>query len=405
MGLGKRAAALLALLATGASASVELPRVATIYFGKLGSADELRDVARHDFVITNLYGTRAQMQSVISTLRDANPRLKLGTYTVLVELRPNAHKSDRINQPALQAVETNDWWVRNAAGERMRWTEQYGTYLINTTHWAKADEAGRRWPQWLAEHQGNLLKDIDGLDYVYVDNVWSTPRPRGGEMDWKRIGTNQSNADPEIQAAYRRGTADYWDALRKVLPDKKIIGNPDNDLDYPEFKGKLEGAFLECMMGKSWSYESGRGWAHMMAVYRSALKNTVAPKDVVFQVCSNGEVDQRLMRYGLASALLDDGWFAYTVTGMKPAPFLDEYSAPIGKAAEPPPTAAARSGVWIRRYTNRHGAGQSGARPASVTVGEGYRRLHGRQDPAVNDGRPVTTVTLPPKDGLVLLKQ
>ena len=40
----------------------------------------------------------------------------------------------------------------------------------------------------------------------------------------------------------------------------------------------------------------------------------------------------------------------------------------------------------------------------TIKVGSGYRRIAGNQDSAVNNGRAVTEVTLPPYDGLVLIK-
>ena len=40
----------------------------------------------------------------------------------------------------------------------------------------------------------------------------------------------------------------------------------------------------------------------------------------------------------------------------------------------------------------------------TIKVGSGYRRIAGNQDPAVNNGKAVTEVTLPPYDGLVLIK-
>ena len=224
-------------------------------------------------------------------------------------------------------------------------------------------------------------------------------------MDWKRNGGNQSSSDPEIQSAFRQGISDYWSALRRHMPNQKIIANADNDLGYSEFKGKTEGAFLECLMGKSWSREKSHGWHRMMTEYRNALANTLPPHDVVLNVCSSERPDLKLMRYGLASALLEDGWFAYTVAGMKPPFYADEYSVSLGAAVEPPPKVANGSGIWMRRYANGLVLVNPGTTEAAVQVGPGYTRLSGAQDRATNDGQPVTRVNLPPREGLILLKR
>jgi hypothetical protein len=40
-----------------------------------------------------------------------------------------------------------------------------------------------------------------------------------------------------------------------------------------------------------------------------------------------------------------------------------------------------------------------------VQIEPGWRRLLARQDPATNNGQPVTQLTLQPKDGIVLVRR
>ena len=390
-----------------ASASVPTPasklRVAALYFGNLGTVANQQEVARYDFVITNLYGSKSYMQGVINTMRQVNPGVKIASYTNLIEMNTDVAATDTLKYPGLQAINANNWWTRNAAGQLAQWTTAYGTYLVNPTAWAPKDASGRRWPQVQAQVQTNaVMSQVSGLDYIYVDNVWH--QPRGGSLDWKRNGTNQLRTDPEIQSALRQGMADYWTALRSLNPSAKIIGNADNDLSMPEYKGKLEGAFLECGLGKSWSFETWGGWSKMMSEYRAMLANTKAPHDVVLQGCGPNGLDLNMLRYGLASALLEDGWFAYTIKAGVPYR-ADEYSANLGAAAEAPPTAPTSSGIWLRRYANGMVLVNPGTTTASVNIGAGYKRLLGTQDPVTNNGQPVSTVTLLPKQGLIVVTQ
>jgi hypothetical protein len=46
----------------------------------------------------------------------------------------------------------------------------------------------------------------------------------------------------------------------------------------------------------------------------------------------------------------------------------------------------------------------AGTAAQTVDLGGTFRRLTGRQDPATNDGSVGTSVTLPPGDGLILLR-
>lgn len=395
----------LAQPSTYGASGAEQPRIAALHLGAQGSEEQIRQVAQFGFVIAHLYGSPTRMQNQLAALRSANPDIKIASYTVLVELRPKVDSKDEKNFPAVAAVTANEWWLADAQGRRARWTDEYGTDLVNVTAWTKADADGLRWPQWLGRHHTRLLGSLSGLDYIYVDNVWYMPRPRNGAMDWKRNGNPQPSADPEIQSAFRKGIADYWTALRDGMPSKKIIGNADNDLSFPEYRGRLEGAFLECMMGKTWSLERRLGWEGMMSTYRNALANTVSPHDVVMQVCNTQGVDHQQLRFGLASAMLEDGWFAYTVTGMKPPYMADEFRAHIGKPVEAPPKVATPSGIWQRRYANGLVLVNPGPDEKAIEIQAGYRRIAGTQDPAVNNGRPAGTVRLAARDGLLLISE
>lgn len=142
-----------------------------------------------------------------------------------------------------------------------------------------------------------------------------------------------------------------------------------------------------------------------MRRYRAALAHTAAPHDVVFQVYSATPDNRGLMRFALASAMLDDGHFAFNSDAAPTVPWFEEYEAPVGKPLEPPPTAAAAGGVWVRRYEN----GLVLVNPdktstRSIDIGNGYKHLDGTQDRAVNNGLSERVVSLPPRSGVLMLK-
>ncbi|HET9644494.1 MAG TPA: putative glycoside hydrolase [Burkholderiaceae bacterium] len=344
------------------------------------------------------------MQALVNGLRAVNPGIKLAQYTLLNEMTRSATVNDD-NYVLTQAVSANDWWLRDASGNFVQWTSAYNAYEVNITDWAPANSAGQRWPQWKAQYDTNIFfKPVSGLDYVYNDNVFGGSRVTA---DWMRIGSNQAWNDPTVATAIRKGFVNYWNALRTLNPSLKIMGNADNDLSSVEYKGQLEGAFLECQMGMTWSYETWGGWDKMMSVYRTALANTKAPKDVIFEACTDGYTPSpAFMRYGLASALMENGLFAYTVKGSKAVYWADEFGAQIGTAAEAPPIAPTSSGIWLRHYTKGLVlVNPSTTATLSIDVGDGYKRIAGTQDPSVNNGQAQRVVSLPPRSGLLMLKQ
>ncbi|HET9644493.1 MAG TPA: putative glycoside hydrolase [Burkholderiaceae bacterium] len=344
------------------------------------------------------------MQSTINGLRSANSGIKLAQYVVLNEV-PLSATTTEDNYAVVQAVNTNNWWLRDSSGSLVQWTSAYSRYEVNLTDWAPANNAGQRWPQWKAQYDtDNYFKVLTGLDYIYNDNVFGGSRVTA---DWMRIGTNQVWTDPGVATAIRKGFVNYWSALRALNPGLKIIGNADNDLSSAEYKGQLEGAFLECQMGMNWSYETWGGWDKMMSVYRTALANTKAPKDVIFEACTDGSTpNPALMRYGIASALMEDGYFGYTIKNSTSLYWADEFDVNIGAAVDAPPTAATPSGIWMRRYTNGLVlVNPNASATLSIDVGDGYKRIAGVQDPAVNNGQPARFVSLPPRSGLMMIRQ
>ena len=64
----------------------------------------------------------------------------------------------------------------------------------------------------------------------------------------------------------------------------------------------------------------------------------------------------------------------------------------------------ARPDVWRRDFTGGVSLVNPTDAPVTVSLGATYRKIKGTQDPLVNDGSLVTKVTLPPKDGLVVLR-
>ena len=381
----------LAVTATPAS-----PKRAIVLLGSIGTSSTRVHAARFDLAIVNMpiASTAATISSYVSDLKTRNPSLVLGQYVAINEIRAT-------DTSLAAAADLNRWWLYNAAGAKLRYTRP-DSYETNLTAWAPKDAQGRSWSVWRAEQDAaKFFQPQPKVDFVYTDTVV----PQRVSADWKRVGSNQTWQDGTVQAATRVGFNAYWNKLKTLRPGLKVMGNVDPSwLASVEFKGTLDGALLNGMMGKSWSVETWGGWSAMMAQYRTALANTNASKQVVFLAYAE-PTDYARMRYGLASAMLENGYFSlWANSGTQPAPWYDEYSAPIGTALDVPPTAAAGNGIWLRRYSNGMVLVNPGTASASYNVGLGYRRLTGTQDPAVNNGAVTTTVTLGPKQGLMLVK-
>jgi Hypothetical glycosyl hydrolase family 15 len=111
------------------------------------------------------------------------------------------------------------------------------------------------------------------------------------------------------------------------------------------------------------------------------------------------------MRYGLATCLMDDGYYEFIGTDYHTILWFDEYNASLGQATSPPPTAAWQSGVWRRDFQNGIAlVNPKGNGIQTVTLETSYQKIKGTQVPSINNGQTVTTVTLQDRDGIILMR-
>ena len=396
---------------SAAAEAAVFPRLMGMNIGakNYDDADYQKALARLDVVVLGFYKGWAPaayaddpalaMRKAVREIKARNPKILVGQYTVLNEARDDP--KDVATTDLREKLSASGWWLLDAAGRKVQWTDRYATWEVNFTAWTQPDAEGRRWPQWLAERNDEaFFRAVPELDIVYLDNVMSRPRVRG---DWRLDRTDDDPADARIGAAYRAGHAAYWRRMRELEPRVLLVGNADNDLADREWRGQLDGAFLEGLMGESWSIEGREGWARMMERYRAALRNTRAPRLVGFNVIGDAR-DYRFFRYAYSSCLLDDGYFSFTEhsRGYSSVPWFDEYDLKLGRPLDRPPDAPWSQGVWRRDFENGVVLVNPTATARRVTVEAGLRRLAGGQDRAINDGAPVTRLSLEAKDGIVL---
>jgi hypothetical protein len=339
------------------------------------------------------------MRKVVRSLKASNPKILVGQYTILNSALDDPNDTASLDiQVKLDAA---DWWLLNAAKRKVQYTREYGpTWEVNVSTWAPQDAGGKRWPEWIAERNYDVFfRDIPEFDIMFFDNVGNVRVA----ADWNRDGADEPLNSPAVLAANYAGHVAEWNRVRQLLPKVLLIGNTDNDLGNPEWKGQLDGGLLEGIMGEIWSIETRAGWPAAMARYRAVMQNTRAPKIVGFNV-HGSPVDYRFFRYTYTSCLLDDGYFSFSdrTVMYSGVPWFDEYDFKLGQALSGPPAAAWSQGVWRRDFKNGVVLVNPTITSRTVTVEPGLRRLAGTQDPAVNDGAVVSQVTLKAKDGIVL---
>jgi hypothetical protein len=351
-----------------------------------------------------------------------------------------------------------NWWLYDTGTSGTKtpdWQDPTNKGLMNLTAAAPPDPAtglgsmasGAKYVNdYYHLGQSAAYSAVPSLDGFFLDNVFVDPYVDG---DWNRTGSSQSQTSASTQAAVMAGEKAYFDYLEGVWPTGIQIGNSGDGIGQAVANGwsvagldsVLQGGVLEHAIGKSYSVETWGGASDMQSWYASAMASLASPKLLIFghgEVTSTGSDPTAYsgttptsqspawqgMRYGLAAALMNDGYYfadvgAYDEETAANRLWFDEYDGaglgvgylgqPLPSAAGSPQTAAWSSGVWKREF--EHGIvlwnpKGNGAKTVSLSGLGNLKHIQGTQDPTTNDGSMVTngTVTLQDRDGLIILR-
>jgi hypothetical protein len=410
---------LVALAGTLAATSVAhaadtYPRLAAYDIGgahDYWDADHQQKLAKLNLSIISVYpgwGVRQKTtpEAVVKKIKSLNPNTKVFQYVI----------GEAMQSPATSAwveyeakVNAANWWLYGSGLNTTKVLSDYGKgfWVLNISTQAKKDSNGQNFAQWFGTYTAQEFGTPNpSLDGIFTDNVFWKPRRDG---DWNLDGKIDSQNDPTVQGWYRGGYRLYVDTLRKAMGGKMQLANVA-DWGQPtavltEYKGAFNGGVLEHIIGSNYSVES-QGWSQMMTHYRKTMAALAAPKYGIFEQFGSTS-DYQAMRYGLASCLMDDGYYAFNDSAHENygVPWFDEYDAKLGAAVSKPQTSAWQSGVYRRDFekgivlVNPKGNGKR-----TVTLEGEFVKIKGSQAPSVNDGSTVRTVTLQDRDGIILLR-
>lgn len=409
------------------------PRIGATEIGaaKVSLDPEYRDIlAKHDILILGMWrnwqgtdtvtGEQYNIRDIVVDIKRraaamGNPGILVGKYTVFNETgnssgnSAGSDKRDKIlGETGPGYPSNNDWFARNRKGElTSSWP---GSYNVNVTEYVSRDSNGDTWPEWLATRDYDLFyRDVPEFDIWFIDNWFYRPRVAA---DWDGDGVNDDRTSDSMGRAYRKGFINGLRRIRQLSPNIIVMGNVDGDPDSgggmltePEYKNQVTSVF-QGAIGKNWSVETWGTWEAMMVQYQTTLANS---QHKISMMTVNGEAtDYATMRYGLASCLMDDGYYYYTThdTENKSGLWFDEYDVNLGLAIDPPQFSPWQNGVYRRRFQNGMVlVNPKGNGRRTLQIEAGYKRISGTQDSATNSGRPVSSLILNERDGIILIKE
>ena len=273
------------------------------------------------------------------------------------------------------------------------------------------------WNQFLATFIGAKMAEapFTNLDGVFLDNFFDHA---ASILDLpNRIDANNTNQPSGMtDASWSAGMQDLASRVRAALPASwMLMGNTGGETP-TTFGRYLDGGMIEGIDETGSSMEGPA--AANLNYYNAWITSNHLPPTFIFDGSPRvssltfAATDYQAMRYLLTMALTNDGYFAFDEQnvnlGHQTTWWYDEYDNAgqgVGYLGQPTgPAVQPVAGVYERGFTNGLSLSNTTGSPQSIALGGIFQKIRGTQDPVTNDGSLVDSVTLQPRDGIILLK-
>ncbi|MCK9361583.1 putative glycoside hydrolase [Patescibacteria group bacterium] len=374
------------------------PKLVNFFLGYEIKPDDPAKLAKWDIVVLDMDQT-FQFPERLREIKRINPKVKLLAYvnsSDVSEARFRGHPSSPGFKLASRVPES--WFLTRPDGARIQWWG--GSWMMNASDKCPIVN-GRQWNDIIGEFIRDEVMSTGAWDGVFLDSAYSEVTPFSGTgVDIDRNGI--SDRDNDVNAAWKRGMTKLIRKVREANPSILIMNNSS-------------AAYADLTNGVLFENFPRGGWAWPFAELRTALSKNASPKISSVNTNTNNQEnpnDFRLMRYGLTTTLIADGYFSFDAgdAGHHRTWWYDEYDAPIGTARGAAkvvrgPTQGAYPAVWAREFTKGYALVNGTKKAEEITLPGEFEKLSGTQDPRINNGAIVTKVIVPPEDGIVLVRR
>jgi hypothetical protein len=368
------------------------PKLINFFLGYEIKPEDPAKLARWDIVVLDM-DQSFQFPDRVREIKRINPNVKLLAYVSSSEISQSRYNGDSRSPGGKLASRIPEaWFLPRSNGSRASWWP--GAYLLNASTLSPS-VGGQTWRTFLGPFIRDEIMSTGLWDGVFLDAAYDNVTGFfGNDLDPDRNG--KANTPAEINSTYRTGMRELISNVRRAIGNDKIIINNSSAVYGDISNGVLYENFPRY------------GFAGPFAELRTTLGKNPDPKVSAINTNTNNREnpnDFRLMRYGLASALVADSFYSFDAgdAGHHRTWWYDEYEAPIGNARSAPRNI--KKDVWSREYQRGIAIVNATKKAEDITLPGEFEKLRGSQDPRTNDGSIVTRVTVPPEDGVVLIRR
>lgn len=372
----------------------EFVRTANYFLRSGPTLDQsISDLAAFDLIVIPVEA-QVYNESFFSQIRAINNDIVILAYVATVSWN-DLYWDDPLHQYLYQHID-NDWWLEDSSGEQVSvWP---GTRALNLN---------TGWSEYLPEFVHEEILSTGFWDGIFYDEVQDSISWLG-DVDVNRDGTKDSatTADSLWEERY----IDLFSATRDLVGDEYILIS--NGSSNPEFAKHLNGRMFE-------TFPSSEGtlaeWESMTDEYLYLEELIDSPSVHIVNVNTENtgeDEDYQRMRFGLTTTLLGDGFFSFDYGTEDHAQLwtYDEFDVYLGAAKTTlqnvynPQETSIDEGVWFREFEEGQIIVNATSEMKTVRLEGEFEKIHGSQDPDVNDGSIVYEVSIPSQDGIILLR-
>lgn len=370
------------------------------YFLKAGSAlspAEFAILASYDLVVLPMEA-QVYNRDFFAYAREKNPDIIILPYVPCRSININDLADGAQIRKKLKSGILDEWYLKDSKGAIVSaWP---GTIPINVA---------TEWNEYLPRFVENTILSTGLWDGVFYDEVQDDMTYlNSGDIDLDRNGVRDTRET--ANTIWQKGMLDLFIHSRQAFGESALILTNGSSL--PDYQPYVNGRMFENFPAQQ---EQTSLWNKVANSYTALFSRVKKPAIFIINANtrnSGNKTDYQRMRYGLATALLSDGYFSFDY-GDKDHGQLwkyDEFDAYLGKPSGLPENVLGKNtgvlfpSVWKRDF--QRGVVYLNATDENQAIGfqEEFEKIKGTQDVSINDGSIVSEIELKAKDGILLYR-
>lgn len=328
------------------------------------------------------------------TIRELNKNIIILAYVPTVSWN-DLYWTDPMHQ-AMYTDLQSDWWLHDANGNQ-----------VSVWPHTRALNLNSGWSDYLARYVQEKVLSSGMWDGIFYDEVQDSISWVGAtDVDHDEVNDTPTKADQLWAKKY----TDLFSKTRAYIGDKAIMIT--NGSSNPAFAPYVNGRMYESFPSSTSTLNE---WKNSTRDYLSEEKNVGYQNVNVVNVNSDNtgiKNDYQKVRFGLTTTLLGNGYFGFDFGTQSHNQLwtYDEYPIALGapKTSFSNIFSAAKTlidqGVWQRDFEQGRVLVNATSTTMTIPLNGDFEKIHGIQDPIMNDGSVVSEITLAAKDGIILLR-